>query len=55
MYHFSQDRSYEGRQHGKFNGHELGQIPGNGEGQGGLVAAVHGVARVGHNLVTEQQ
>ena len=45
MYHCSQDRSYEGRQHREFNGRELGQTPRDGEGQGGLVAAVHGVAK----------
>ena len=33
-----------GRHH-RFKGHELGQTPGDGEGQGGLSAAVHGVAK----------
>ena len=48
-----------------FNGHELGQTPGDGRGQGGLACCCqgsHGVTwghmgsqRVGHDLVTEQQ
>ena len=29
----------------RLNGHELEQAPGDGEGQGGLVAVVHGVAK----------
>ena len=46
------------------NGHELGQTPGDGEGQGGLACCSHGVHsrmypmgswRVRHNLATEQQ
>ena len=35
-------------QHHQFNEHELGQTPGDGEGQGGLTckeAAVHGIAK----------
>ena len=39
--------------HHQLNGHELGQTLGDGEGQGGLHAAVHGV-RVGHGRATEQ-
>ena len=35
------------------NEHELGQTPGDGEGQGGL--ACTGLQRVGHDWVTEQQ
>ena len=31
--------------HQQFNGHELEQTLGDGEGQGGLCAAVHGVAK----------
>ena len=31
--------------HHQFNGHELGQSPGDGEEQGGLASAVHGVAK----------
>ena len=38
--------------HHRFDGHEFEQAPGNGEGQGGLCAAVHGVRR---DQVTEQQ
>ena len=34
-----------------FNGHELGQTPGDGKGQGAWHAAVH----VGHDWMTEQQ
>ena len=30
--------------HYQFNGHEFEQAPGDGEGQGSLCAAVHGVA-----------
>ena len=41
--------------HHKFNGHELGQTPGDGEGQGGLHGQQSmGSCRVGHDLVTEQ-
>ena len=41
--------------HHLFNGHGLGQTPGEGEGQGGL-ACCHpkGCTRVRHNLATEQ-
>ena len=38
--------------HHQFNGHELGQILGNVEGQGGLSM---GSQRVGLDLVIEQQ
>ena len=31
--------------HRRFNGLELGQTPGDGEGQGSLAAAVHGVTK----------
>jgi len=31
--------------HHQFNGHELGQTPGDGEEQGGLASAAHGVAK----------
>ena len=39
-----------------FSGHELGQIPGDGEGQGspGVWQSME-FQRVGHNLETEQQ
>ena len=41
--------------HHQFNGHELGQTPGDGEGQGGLHGQQSmGSCRVGHDLVTEQ-
>ena len=33
------------RQHHQFSGHELGQTPGDGEGQGSLTAAVRGVVK----------
>ena len=41
--------------HHRCNGYELGQTPGGGEGQGDLVAAVHGVAksRQLNNNITE--
>ena len=38
MYHM------DNRWHHRFNGHELGQILGDSEGQGGL-AAIHGVSK----------
>ena len=38
-----------------FNGHELGQTPGYGEGRGGLVCCSPWGLRVGHDLATEQQ
>ena len=41
--------------HHQVNGHELGQTPGGGEGQGGLACCSPWGRRVGHNLVTEQQ
>ena len=31
--------------HHQFNGHELGQTPEDSDAQGGLAAAVHGVAK----------
>ena len=31
--------------HHRLNGHEFGQAPGVGDGQGGLHAEVHGVAK----------
>ena len=31
--------------HHQFNGHELGQTPGDGEGQGSLVCCSHGVSK----------
>ena len=37
--------------HQQYNGHELGQTPGHGEGQGGLTCCRQ---RVGYNLATEQ-
>ena len=37
------------------NGHKLGQTPGDGEGQGGLVCCSPWGCRVGHDWVTEQQ
>ena len=37
--------------HYQLNGHELGQAPGPGEGQGGLACCEPGVR---HSLVTEQ-
>ena len=41
--------------HHQFNGHELGQTLGDGEGQGGLgVLQYMGLQRVRHELVTEQ-
>ena len=43
------------RWHHQFNGHELGQTPGDGEGQGGLVCYSPWGCRVRHDLVTEQQ
>ena len=44
-------------QHYQRNEHELGQTPGEGEGQGGLVCYMQSMAsqRVGHDWVTEQQ
>ena len=43
-----------GRHH-QFNGHELGQTLGYGEGQGNLACCSPWDSRVGHDLVTEQQ
>ena len=39
----------------RFNGHELGQTPGDGEGQGSLVSCSLWGHRVRHDLATEQQ
>ena len=39
--------------HHQFNEHELGQNPGDGEGQGVLLQSL-GLQRVGHDLGTEQ-
>ena len=39
--------------HHRFNGHELGQTPGDGEEQGSLACLES--QRVGHDLATEQQ
>ena len=43
--------------HHQCNEHELGQIPGDGEGQGGWVGVLQsmGSQRVGHNRATKQQ
>ena len=41
--------------HHRYNGHELGQTPGDGEGRGRLACCSPWVHRVGHDLVTEQQ
>ena len=38
----------------QFNGHELGQIPGDGEGQGDLVCCNPWSQRVRYNLATER-
>ena len=41
--------------HHQFSGHELGQTPGDGEGQGSLVCcSPWGHKWIGHDLVTEQ-
>ena len=40
--------------HHQFNGHEFEQAPGVGDGQGGLDAAVHGVAK-SRTRLSEQQ
>ena len=36
--------------HHRLNGHGFGWTPGVGDGQGGLVSAVHGVAKSGTRL-----
>ena len=41
--------------HHQCNGHELGQTSGDGEGQGGQRAAVHGWQRAGRDWATELQ
>ena len=43
------------RRHHRCNEHELGQIPGDGEGQGGLVCCSPRGLRVGRDWVTEQE
>ena len=40
--------------HHRLSKHEFEQAPGDGEGQGGLCAAVHGVTKR-HDYATEQQ
>ena len=37
------------------HGHELGQTPGDGKGQGGLACCCPWGCRVRHDLATEQQ
>ena len=39
--------------HHRLDGHEFEWTPGDGDGQGGLNAAIHGVARVEHDWATE--
>ena len=39
--------------HHQLDGHEFAQAPGDGEGEGSLGAAVHGLQRVGRDWVTE--
>ena len=41
--------------HHWYNEHELAKILGDDEGHEAWKAAIHGVARVGHNWMTEQQ
>ena len=41
--------------HHQYNGHELGQTLGDGEGQGGLVCCSPWGRRVRHDWETEQQ
>ena len=41
-------------QHHQCNEHELGQTPGDGEGQGGMLQSM-GSKRIGHDGVTKQQ
>ena len=43
------------RWHHQLSGHELEQTLGDSEGQGSLYAAVHQVAKIRHDLATEQQ
>ena len=40
--------------HQQFDGYELEQTPGDGEGQGNLVCCSLWVTRVGHDLVKEK-
>ena len=42
-------------QHRQCNEHELGQAPGDGEGQGGLTCCSPWSLRVGHDWEAEQQ
>ena len=39
--------------HHPLDGHEFEQVPGVGDGQGGLACCSPGVHRVGHDSVTE--
>ena len=41
--------------HHQFSGHELGQTPGDGEGQGSLACYIPCDRRVRHDLATEQE
>ena len=41
--------------HDQFNGHELEESPGDGEGQGSLVLQSMELQRVGHDWATKQQ
>ena len=41
--------------HHQSNGHELGQTPGDGEGQEGMACCSPWNCRVGHNLTEQQQ
>ena len=49
------NRGWEVGWHHQFNGHELGQAPGDGEGQGSLVCCSPCGHRVGQDLATKQQ
>ena len=41
--------------HDRLNGHEFGQTPGDGEGQGSLMYAFHGVAKSQKRLINSEQ
>ena len=41
--------------HHRLDGHEFEQVPGDGEGQGGLVCCSPRGHRIRHDLPTEQQ
>ena len=43
------------RQHHQFNGNEFEQTPGESRGQRNWCVAVHGVTRIRHNLMNQQQ